>query len=352
MRLPKLTTRSPIGLDVGGRQVKAAQLQKAHGQSAWRLTAVSLFPRPRPGQDLTTQEAHDIAEVLFRRGFGGNKVVVPVPNEKLLSAVLDVPARTAAVPIEQIARMELARAHRCPPDSFEMGCWDLPAPARAKRNPPVMAVACAHNEANAMLDVFESAGLQVTALDVRASALARAAAPIVPTDKAVCAILDLDWSSAMLVMLCDGAIVYTRALPDAGMRTLHEAVGRRCRLESEVIDFLLAGTDGNSTPPADGAMPAEARGLVTSHLESLIQELKVSLAYVSHEYSDTPLTKLLLTGSGAGTPGLAGALARDLGVEPRVLTAAEVVECPPEFLESASSAALMAAVGLAQFTGE
>ena len=352
MRLPKLISRSPIGLDVGGRHVKAAQLEKAHGTSAWRLSAVALFPRPRPGQDLTAQEAHDIAEVLFRRGFNGNKVVVPVPNEKLLTGVLEVPARAPNVPVEQIARMELARTHRCPPDSFEMGCWDLPAPDRAKRNAPVMAVACAHHEANAVLDVFESAGLNVTALDVRASALARAAAPMIPTDKAVCAVLDLGWSSAMLVMLRGGAVVYTRALPDAGMRILHDAIAKRCGLDAEVVDFLLANSAGEAALPAGGALPAEARGLLAAHLESLIQELKVSLTYVSHEYSDTPLTRLLLTGSGAAMRGLAASLSRDLGLEPRVLTAAEVVECPAEFLESASSAALMAAVGLAQFTGE
>lgn len=352
MKLPNRTIRSPIGLDVGGRHVKAAQLEWSHGKSTWRLSAAACFPRPHPGQDPTAQEAHDIAEVLFRRGFCGHKVVVPVPNEKLLSGVLDVPARAANVPVEQIARMELARTHRRPPDSFEMGCWDLPAPDRAKRNAQVMAVACPHQEAGAVLDVFELAGLDVIALDVRACALSRAAAPLIPAEKAVCALLDLGWSSAMLVILRGGAVVYTRALPDAGVRSLHESIGKRCGLDTDVTDFLLSGSSGEAALPGGANMPPEARGLIASHIEALVQELKVSLTYVSHEYSETPLTRLLLTGSSAAMRGLDSALSKDLGLEARVVTAAEVVECPPALLESASSPALVAAIGLAQFSGE
>lgn len=352
MKLPNRIIRSPIGLDVGGRHVKAAQLQTSHGKSTWRLSAAACFPRPHPGQDPTTQEAQDIAEVLFRRGFCGHKVVVPVPNDKLLSGVLDVPARAANVPIEQIARMELARTHRRPADSFEMGCWDLPAPDRAKRNAQVMAVACPHQEAAAVLDVFESAGLDVTALDVRACALARAAAPLIPAEKAVNALLDLGWSSAMLVILRGGAVVYTRALPDAGVRSLHESIGKRCGVDADVTDFLLGGSADDSTLPGSADIPTEARGLIASHIEAMVQELRVSLTYVSHEYSETPLTRLLLTGSSAAMRGLDGVLAKDLALEARVVTAAEVVECPPALLQSASSPALVAAIGLAQFSGE
>ena len=347
-------SRSAIGLDVGGRHANAAQLEKADTASGWRLAAVAHFPRTRVSGDLTSDDVHEVAEVLFRRGFSGHRVVIAVPNEKLLSGVLDVPARAANVPVEQIARMELARTCRCSPDSFEMGCWDLPAPARAKRNAQVMAVGCAHQEANAFLDIFESAGLDVKALDVRACALARAAAPLMPAEKAVWAVLDLGWSSGMLVMLYGDAVVYTRTLSDSGVKSLHESLKKRCGLDSDVTDYLLS--EANARDMADAALPSgeslppEARGVLAAYLESLTHELKISLTYVSHEYSDTPINRLLLTGSSATMPGLAGHLSGELGLEARAVTAAELCECPPALLEAASSPALIAAIGLAQFT--
>lgn len=354
MHFLKHPSRSAIGLDVGGRHAKAVQLERSHATSGWRLAAVAHFPRTRVAPDLSAADVREIAAVLYRRGFSGHRVVVAAPHEKLLSGVLDVPPRAANVPVEQIVRMELARTSRCTPDSFEMGCWDLPAPARAKRSAQVMAVGCGHQEADAFLDIFESAGLEVEALDVRPCAVARAAAPLVPAEKAVSAILDLGWSSAMLVMLFAGAIVYTRTLGDAGVRSLHEALRKKCGLDSEVTDYLLgepAPGDGDASHPPE-ALPAEARGVLGSYVESLTHELKISLDYVSHEYSETPLNRLLLTGSSAGMRGLAGQLSAALGLEARVVRAAELSECPPALLESASSPALVAAVGLAQFTGE
>ena len=354
MKFLRNPSRSAIGLDIGGRHAKAVQLERADTGTGWRLAAVAHFPRTRVAPELTAGDVREIAEVLFRRGFSGHRVVVPVPNEKLLSGVLDVPARAAHVPVEQIARMELARTCRCTPDSFEMGCWELPAPARAKRNAQVMAVGCSHQDADAFLDVFESAGLDVTALDVRPSALARAAAPMAPADKSVWALLDLGWSSGTIVMLFGDAIVYSRTLGESGVRSLHESLKNRCGLESDVTDYLLSEANSRGVTdaalPTGGQLPAEARGVLAAYLESLTHELKISLSYVSNEYSETPLNKLLLTGSSAGLPGLAKHLSAELGLEARAVTAAELCECPPALLESASSPALVAAVGLAQFT--
>jgi len=347
-------SRSAIGLDIGGRHAKAVQLEKADNASGWRLAAVAHFPRTRVAPDLKSEDVHEVAEVLFRRGFSGHRVVIAVPNEKLLSGVLDVPARAANVPVEQIARMELARTSRCSPDSFEMGCWDLPAPARAKRNAQVMAVGCAHQEANAFLDLFESAGLDVRALDVRACALARAAAPLMPAEKAVWAVLDLGWLSGMLVVLYGDSVVYTRTLPELGVRSLHESLNKRCGLDGDVADYLLSDANARTVTdaalPSGGSLPPEARGVLAGYLDSLTHELKISLTYVSHEYSDTPLTRLLLTGSSAGMPDLAKHLSGELGLEGRAVTAAELCECPPALLEAASSPALVTASGLAQFT--
>src|SRR5439155_3902434 len=105
---------------------------------------------------------------------------------------LELPPRSSNAPLERIARMEVARAHRFAPDSFEMGCWDLPAAARATKQTPVMAVACTHSDAAAIMDPFEAGGMNVVALDVKAAALARACSPLLAADAtAIIGIVDL-----------------------------------------------------------------------------------------------------------------------------------------------------------------
>jgi len=354
MRLFARTSRTPIGLDIGGRHVKAVQLERTRGPSGWRMAAAACFPRAAAGAALDATEIRDIAAILARRGFHGNRLVVPVPSEKLMTGVFDVPARGVAVPVDQIARMELARTSRCPPGSFEMGYWDLPTSARANRNAQVMAVGCAHGDANALLDLFESQGLDVALLDVRSCALARAASPLVSSPGQIWAILDLGWSAAMLVVLHGGAIVFSRSLPDSGIRPLHESLRDRLHLDGDVCDFLLndMGLDNSAAPRANDQstidLPPEARDLLKTHVDALAQELTASLSYASQEYPDTPPTGLLLSGSNGQMPGLAELLSAVLGLDVRVLAPSQLVESRPALLESGSSPALIAALGLAQ----
>jgi len=354
MSFCRMTSRTPIGLDIGGRHVKAVQLERVRGKSQWRLTAAVCFARQTPGQPTDSAELRSIADILERRGFVGNRFVVPVPAEYLIGGVLDVPARTAAVPVEQIARMELARTTRCRPTSFEMGCWYLPASNRANRKPQVMAVGCTHQEANGLLEKFDSQRLDVVALDVRSCALARVTAPICSTENSLFAILDLGWGSAMVVMMYGGAIVFARSLADAGTRSLHESLHSRLGLDTDVADYLLndPGAAADTSPRHEIDPPAEAKNLLSAYIDSLLQELKVSFSYVTHEYPDTPLSGLLLSGSNAGMPRLATRLGDALGVEARVIAPPQLVECPPALLENGSSPSLTAAVGLAQFKPE
>lgn len=340
---------SPIGLDVGERDVSAVQLDCRQ-----RIAAAANFPRSTAGAPVDGEQVRRIMEVLARRGFKGNRVVLPVPSEKLINSVLEVPAKTAPSAVEPIARMELARANRCPPDSFEMGCWTLPAATRSGRPGQVMAVGCAHRDANTLLETFEAEGLEVVALDVRASALARAARPLLPRDNAVSAVLDVGWEGSMLVMVHGGAVVYGRLLSDGGLKALGEALRTRLSLEQDVTDYLLAEV-GMAPAPADEDavnVPQEARNLLIAHVDALVQELNISFSYVAHEYPDVSLSRVLLTGTGATMPGLAEHLSNVLGVEVPVASASQLAACRPALLPDCASPALVAALGLAAFREE
>src|SRR5688572_2895186 len=215
MRRIGRNSRSAIGLDLGARHVTAVQLERAGaGASGWRVAAAARVSRSRAGQPLDAAEAAKLCDTVDRLGFTGADVVLAAPADKLMAGVLELPPRTAQIPLEQIARVELARTNKCSPESFEMGFWELPSPARAGKATHVMAVGYPHPEATALLDLVEHAGFNVVAIDARCCALARACGGMASPPPGLTAILELGWSSASLVLLHDGVVVSERALAE------------------------------------------------------------------------------------------------------------------------------------------
>src|SRR5262249_26290258 len=151
--------------------------------------------------------------------FEGRDVVACVPDDKLVTAVLELPPRSSGAPLDQLARVELARVHKLEPGSFELACWDLPAPARAGDATHMMAAACPHADADRLLGAIESAGLRVVALDIKPWALTRACAAVGSADGTT-VLLDVGEEGALLTAVRQAAPVYERMMRDGGTATL------------------------------------------------------------------------------------------------------------------------------------
>src|SRR4051812_19288917 len=101
------SSTSPIGIDVGSNSIEAVQLRRAG--NSWRLASVASLPRTDPSVEVNAEDLTRLNSVLFRQGFKSRQVVTAVPKEKLLASLIELPPKGAAVPLDQIARMELAR---------------------------------------------------------------------------------------------------------------------------------------------------------------------------------------------------------------------------------------------------
>ena len=346
------TSRSPIGLDIGARRIKAVQLEPSmNSASGWRVAAVATVSRATPGKPLNAGEAMRLGDTLDRLGFTGTQVVLAAPSDKLISGMLELP-RAAQISLEQIARIELARTNKVTPESFEMGCWELPVPARAGKAAHVMAVGYAHADANTLLDLVEAAGLDVAAMDVRSCALARACNGVISQPPGITALLDMGWATASLVLVYSGMVVYVRALTEAGINRVYEGLATRLKLEADVADYLVgevgllesaASTSGQPT------LPTDAKAMLAGYADAMVRELLTSFAYVARQYTDASVTRLLTMGAGASIPGLQEYLTNELGLETMTVSPRDLTECPTSMLEACSSPELTPAIGLAQF---
>ncbi len=246
-----------------------------------------------------------------------------------------------------------------------MGCWDLPAPARAQKATHVMAVALPHGKAEPLLDAFDAEGLDVCGMDVRAPpSPARAARSPTARGSRRCS----TWGGARPSCRCSTATRSSTAArsPSRAWAACATLVGR-LRVEGEVVDYLLAeaglkhgsrdkATDAAAAAAAAAAgpdeFPPEARSLLCGHVDAVAQDLQASFAYAVHQYPDAAVTRLLLVGGGAAVPGLAEYLAAAVRIDTRVASPALLAEVPTALAMTCASPALTAALGLAMYPRE
>lgn len=371
---PRRSRISPIGLEVDGRSFAAVQLSGRPGEP-WRLSAATVLPRTTPQPTPDAAEVERLSEVLRRQGFTGTSLVLAAPNEKLLTGVLDLPPASAQAPFDQIARMELARMHKCEPDTFEMSYWELPArqrhasggqetdrrQANAPRN--VMAAACSVADAAPLLDVFEEQGWDVQAMDVQSWAMLRACAVVAEggakTGESSAALLSFGWNGALLVLRHHNIVVYQRILDEAGVNRLHAAIMEHAHVNAEMADLILFRSglpsgDGAAAPPMaiQSRSVAEARRIIAKHLDAIVREVRTSCSYMGHRHADAAPKLLLMMGEGAAMPGIDAHLAHELEMDVKVMTASALAFCPPTlaaFCNYPRGSALVTAMGLAMW---
>ncbi len=337
--------RSAIGVDFGTRHVKAVQLERTRTQGV-RIAAALSMPRRAGATDAETFAALD--EAFVRLGFTGRHVVVACPAEALRSEVFELPTAAPGVPVARIAEAEMRRLTRLDSASFEMSYWPLPASARASSSTAstVMAVAALDAETDAFVSRFESAGLDVVAVDAHACALARAAQSL--SLKGLLVIAELGASAATIALAHDGRVVYQRAVADAGLDILRGSIGADLRLDDDEADCVLArGDDAASADASLAPKHARLRSLIVQHAETIAREIEGSVAFATHRYPSLRIAGVSLAGGGARIAGLVREIAARLPHVAVPVAPAQLGFAHPQLAVDSNNPQLLAALGLA-----
>jgi Tfp pilus assembly PilM family ATPase len=343
---------SPIGVDVDGRYLRAAQTAP-HGQGHTLQAAVSI-PRVAPEEPLGDRDVAQLKGTLGRLGFRGNRLVLAVPEDKLAVDILELPPRGSGAPVDTIARTELARTHNYEPAAAEMISWDLPPSPRARDITQMMAVALTHADADALLAVFDRADLDVVALDTPMAATVRACRPMIaPTGLTV--VLNVGWDWAMLLVLLSGTVVYRRLMPENSVRLLTQAIARNLDLPAPSVDCLLqeVGLADDVEGSGDTSVPLDSvRTLIQKPFDAVAEAVRGAFAYAGQMYAGAAAGEVLLTGQAAAIPGVDEYLESNLGATVRVAVPGDVAAPAPGTEKAAADPSLTATAGLALYQEE
>ena len=342
---------SPIGLDIGRRRVRAVQL--AGSPRKPQLANILMMDRIKPGGAFDIEEAVRLREVLDRKGFTGNHIVLAALPDHAMSVVMDLPPRSSGAPLHQIAGAELARTHRRSPEGLEVAFWDLPRPTGKKiEGEHVMAVGCLQQEADQLLDVLESQDFYVIGLDMQCWAIVRACRPMIISRRGIIAVVNISWNAVTFTLLHSGVVVYERQLSGCDLDSLVSRIAQDFKLKEDVVQYLLFQVglnDHTDDRDSSSELYSHISGSVDTYYESFTQELKLSMSYVEHQYPDDEVVLLMLTGMGAAVPGLPEYLSQAIETDTHAVKALDLIDCRQATADEMQSTALTTAIGLALY---
>jgi Tfp pilus assembly PilM family ATPase len=341
---------TPIGIDIGSRFIKAVQMRmEDDGPTVARAAAI---PRAGGENAFTPGEAARLLNVLWRMDFQGRRIVVAVPPGMLLNSVMELPPRSSGAPLNEIARQELARAHKADSAAIEMSWWELPGGARASEGTHVMAVGCKHADADTLLDAFQAAGGDVIALDAPSLALVRAARSRLAPAPSLTALVDLAWSSAELIIVQGDTIVYERSMRELGLAALVAQVKAKLSVDDDSAQFLVKRV-GCGAPLAEGsevAQSADAQAIIGAHVDAFASELRMSMTYAARRFG-APSSGALLTGGASLIPGLVTRLSDSVEMPVTGVTLANSHKVDDGCFTQGEQASFLTAAGLAMHNG-
>ncbi|MFC1635700.1 pilus assembly protein PilM [Planctomycetota bacterium] len=346
-------SRTAIGIDVGTRCIKVAQLSISGGKP--QIAALSMLPRTKVGDEIDTEELCRMKRVLKRQGFYGNEVVLAAPESGLLQGVFDIPPQVSGAPVAQITRMELSRIHNVMPDSFEMVFWNSPDTGKSKSTAQAIAIGCPHESADAFIDLFENSGFNVSALDIRIAAIARACMPLTVPSPALTSILDIGWDTTKLLLVCGNTVIYERHFRKKCLVKLRRKLSDTFGITEEAADQVICAIGFETDSEAgelDQKMVDVIRWMLRKHFDMMLEELEASFDYANYKYPGEGAKRLLLIGGGAKISGLSHYFHNILGVEVRTVAPGDILENPSQSFTKINHPAMTTAVGLAMFTGD
>jgi len=355
----KRSRLSPIGLDIGDRCVRAAQLRfDRRERSSGTTTSIAALARlARPhgvsSDELNPRHLSDMFHTLERQGFAGDDYVIAVPQRQLLSGVLEVPPRTSGAPIDVICRNELARTHRLEPDQIEAAWWELPPPPVGTRGETecaqALAVGCRTTDAEHWVEAFRDAGANICAIDARGPALARAVAARALDAPALTAVLEWSWESALIVVARAGMIVYERHLPESGLAAAHAEMGRKLSIDADAAAHIIEQVglgEAAGELAEEPELIGQAQRIIGEQIDSLVLEIRASTAYAGRRLGNE-VGRLIVCGDGASVPEAMPRLGRRVEMPTELADPASLFESSPPMPTVQRAPSLAAALGLA-----
>jgi type IV pilus assembly protein PilM len=338
-------TRTVVGLDIGSTGVRAGEFTVGRRTLSLRRFAAVDLPEGaiRAGTVADPEAVTQALRELWSKGrFSSRTVVLGIANDAVLVRQMDLEWMPPA-DFRKALRYQVADALPVPVDEANLDYYMLDevevqedGQEEPRRIARVMLVAAGREMVDGFVRAVQAAGLRPVRVDLLPFALVRAVSPVTDDEAAaVEAVVDLGADTVAVVVHQGGRPRFVRTLTGQGGATITRAL-RECydwTWEEAERTKVVLGLPGHARPDTapKGAAPAgeapegasatnrfadhPAYQVIEEQVDGLVGELRATLNYYRSSAEGAPaLSRLVLTGKGAGLAGLPEVLSEQLGV--------------------------------------
>jgi type IV pilus assembly protein PilM len=333
-----------FALDIGTTAVRAVQLTRAG--SGWALTRYGVAPVDI--RIATSDAAEDqkrlgevINSVIGQSGMHTRNVVLGIPANKMFATVVDLPD----MPRAELASTIKYQAEQFIPMSIDEAKVDwavLGKSVNDQHKNEVLLASVSNAFSESRLDLIESLGMNVIAIEPDSLALVRSLLPAGTADGRL--IVEVGDFTTEIVMTYADAPRLVRSI-NTGMQTFVKAAVQNLDIqENQASQFILKF--GLQPDKLDGQV---FRALETT-LEQFVVEVNKSVKFFQQRYPSIPIGAMILSGYGVTIPAFAQYMASKVGIQAQLgnpwqrvsVSAADQTKLQP------MSAQFAVAIGLAQ----
>jgi type IV pilus assembly protein PilM len=329
-----------FALDIGTTAVRVVQLKQSG--DAWNLVKYGSAPSSDAPED-QKRLGDVITNLISQTGIAERNVVVGIPSNKMFATVVDLPD----LPAQELASTIKYQAEQFIPMSIDEAKIDWAVLGKSLRDPQkneVLLASVANKFSEARLDLVESVGLNVVALEPDSLALVRALIP--PTNQDAMMIVDFGDFSTDLVAVLGGSPRLIRSIP-VGLQTLIKAATQNLNIDANQANQFIMKF---------GLHPDRLEGQILKSLDATLDqfvvEINKSVKFFQSRYPNVSLRYLMLSGYTLSVPAFGEYIAGKAGIQTVAGNAWGNVRYSPNLRDNLMQIApqFAVAVGLAERT--
>jgi type IV pilus assembly protein PilM len=296
-----------VGLDIGTQMVKMVRLARgARGYRIVQLGLAEVSPKEDTLDARTKAQAEAIRSLLRDVQPKRDLIVTSLSDSGLLIRQATLPR----MPQKDLARSIPFEARKYLPYDPAQVVLRYQVVSESRRDPTcqVLLVAVPQGAFQRHRALLEMAGVEPYAIEVGPLALANASLLFLRPSQENSVLLDLGASRTVINIMRDGETFFCRQLPASGEKLTEEIRGR-LGVPAETAERLKRGRPNPGEPDSDQVFQA-----LRPTLDSLVLEIRRSLAYYDNATGRAGFSRMLLAGGGALMPGLGKFLEENLGL--------------------------------------
>lgn len=333
-----------FALDIGTTAIRVVQLSRSG--NGWVLEKYASVPVDiRVANSDAADDQRKLSELITtaigQSGVRTKNVVLGAPSTRTFATVIELADMSPA----ELASTIKYQAEQYIPMSSDEAKVDWSVLGKSPNDPTkneILLASIANTFSEQRLDLVESLGFEVVAIEPDSVALCRAILPVGSTGGRV--IIDFGDMTTDLVVALGDTPRLIRSIP-TGLRSLVKAAAQNLNIqEQQAMQFVLKF----------GLLPDKLEGQIVRSLEAtmsqFVSEIVKSIKFFQTKYPDMPVAEILLSGYATTVPGFDQYVSQKVGLTSKRATPWQYVRVPQGDQAALQdiAAQFAVAVGLAQ----